>query len=45
MDSDANRIRAIIRYCKRIEEMKEEFGKDIEDFMTRCRISMPARSA
>ena len=33
MVSEINRIDAIIRYCEIIEEARDRFGKDIEDFM------------
>ena len=33
MVSETARISAIIRYCERVEEAIERFGKDIEDFL------------
>jgi len=33
MGKDVNRINAIIRYCDKIEERMDEFGRDIEDFI------------
>ena len=33
MGKDANRIKAIIEYCGKIEYAVEEFGNDIENFL------------
>jgi len=33
MGSDADRLKTIIFYCKRIGEIQDEFGNDEEDFM------------